>query len=142
MYFSTWLLLWLSGYPFKGARFIMRALFACEIGRRLPRSTRISHPLGIVIHSEAKFGERVTIQQHVTVGVKTWGGRTGAGGGCPCVEDDVTICCGAVIAGSVRVGKGAVIGANAVVTKDVPAGGVIVGANRLLRVMEDAAGTK
>ena len=45
----------------------------------------------------------------------------------PVVEDDVFVGRGAAILGAIRVGKGAVIGANAVVLKDV-APGVRVGA--------------
>ena len=35
------------------------------------------------------------------------------------IEDDVWICYGAVITNGVRIGKGSIIGANAVVTRDV-----------------------
>lgn len=35
------------------------------------------------------------------------------------IEDDVWICCNAVITSGVKIGKGSIIGANAVVTKDV-----------------------
>ena len=50
----------------------------------------------------------------------------------PQIEDGVYIGAGAKILGGVRVGRGATIGANAVVTKDVPAGATVVGANRIL----------
>jgi maltose O-acetyltransferase len=43
------------------------------------------------------------------------------------IEDDVWIGAGAVILPGVRVGRGAVVGAGSVVTKDVPAFGVVVG---------------
>ena len=43
------------------------------------------------------------------------------------IEDDANIGCGAVILPGVRIGKGATVGAGAVVTKDVPAGGVVIG---------------
>jgi serine O-acetyltransferase len=50
----------------------------------------------------------------------------------PQVEDGVYIGAGAKILGGVRIGRGANVGANAVITKDVPAGATVVGANRLL----------
>ena len=43
------------------------------------------------------------------------------------LEDDVLIGANAVIIEGVRIGKGAVVGAGSVVTKDVPAGAVVVG---------------
>ena len=43
------------------------------------------------------------------------------------MEDGVDIGAGAAVIGPITLGKGAVIGANAVVTKDVPPGGVVVG---------------
>ena len=43
------------------------------------------------------------------------------------IEDDVSIGSGATILGGVRVGKGALVGAGSVVTKDVPAGATVAG---------------
>lgn len=43
------------------------------------------------------------------------------------VEDDVSICANATILPGVRLGRGCVVGAGAVVTKDVPPGAVVVG---------------
>ena len=53
--------------------------------------------------------------------------------GAPRIEDGVCLGAEAKVLGEVRVGKRATAGANALITKDVPAGGVVVGANRLLR---------
>jgi serine acetyltransferase len=36
------------------------------------------------------------------------------------------------VLGDVRIGNGAIIGANAVVTRDIPAGATVVGANRIV----------
>ena len=47
--------------------------------------------------------------------------------GYPIVEDDVVVGCGARILGPIRVGKGATIGANAVVIHDVPPGATVTG---------------
>jgi acetyltransferase-like isoleucine patch superfamily enzyme len=43
------------------------------------------------------------------------------------IEDDAWICQGSILLKGVRVGKGAVVGAHAVVTKDVPAGAIVAG---------------
>lgn len=47
--------------------------------------------------------------------------------GCPVIEEDVVIGCGARVLGPIRIGRGAVIGANAVVLTDVPAGAIATG---------------
>ena len=52
---------------------------------------------------------------------------TATDNGYPVIGNDVEIGCGARILGPVRIGDGAVIGANAVVIADVPAGAVAVG---------------
>lgn len=43
------------------------------------------------------------------------------------VEDDAWICQGAIVLKGVRVGKGAIVGAHAVVTRDVPDGAIVAG---------------
>jgi serine O-acetyltransferase len=98
----------------------------CDIGLALPKSVFLPHPLGIVIHSGTQIGENVIIGHQVTLGGRD---LTSAA---PRVEDGVYIGAGAKILGGVRIGRGATVGANAVVTKDVPAGATVVGANRLL----------
>ena len=45
------------------------------------------------------------------------------------IEDDVFIGTNCVISKPVRIGKGSIIGANVVITKDVPPGSVVVGAS-------------
>jgi acetyltransferase-like isoleucine patch superfamily enzyme len=56
------------------------------------------------------------------------------------VERRASIGSGAVVLGGVRVGEGALVGAGAVVTRDVPAGGTVVGspARALARARERA----
>jgi len=43
------------------------------------------------------------------------------------LEDDVIVCANATVLGAVRLGHGAVVGAGAVVVKDVPAVGNVAG---------------
>ncbi len=77
--------------------------------------------LGIVVHARVVIGDRVKISQNVTLG-----GRSGLLE-VPVIEDDVEIGAGACVLGPVRIGKGAKIGANAVVLSDLPPGAVAVG---------------
>ncbi|UDF35089.1 UNVERIFIED_ORG: serine acetyltransferase [Shinella sp. XGS7] len=83
--------------------------------------------LGIVVHARATIGDRVRISQNVTIG-----GRNGFQA-VPVIEDDVVIGAGACVLGPIRIGKGARIGANAVVLKDVPPGAIAVGVPASLR---------
>jgi serine O-acetyltransferase len=77
--------------------------------------------LGIVVHRLAVIGNNVIVSQNVTIG-----GRSGKPGA-PVIEDDVLIGAGACVLGAIRIGRGAQIGANAVVLADVPPGAVAVG---------------
>jgi len=77
--------------------------------------------VGVVLHEHARIGRRVTISPQVTVGGRC--GHTGV----PVIEDDCHIGAGARILGPVRIGRGARVGANAVVIKDVPAFAVAAG---------------
>jgi serine O-acetyltransferase len=98
----------------------------CDIGLALPKTVFLPHPMGIVIHRETVLGDDVVIGHQVTLG-----GRD-LTNGAPKVEQGAYLGAGAKILGPVRIGRGATVGANAVVTKDVPAGATVVGGNRLL----------
>lgn len=91
-------------------------------GARLGSELSLPHPTGIVIGAGVRVADRVTLYHHVTLGR----GR----GGYPNVGSDVTILPGAVVVGGVRVGRGALIGANAFVATDVPDGAVVRGGER------------
>ncbi len=97
-------------------------------GADIPVNTQIGggiilpHPNGVVIHPATQVGPNCTLFQQVTLGVNR--GRPGA----PVIGGHVDIGPGARIFGPVRIGDHAVIGANAVVLSDVPAGAVAVGA--------------
>lgn len=79
------------------------------------------HSLGTVVGSGAKIGNRVRFLGNNTVGAAR-------NDGAPVIGDDVEIGCGARVLGPIRIGAGAVIGANSVVLCDVPADHVAVGA--------------
>lgn len=86
----------------------------------------IRHPTGIVIGSRVVIGSNVTIMQNVTLGQKNLAATTENDGN-PVVEDGVTIGCGAVLLGDVRIGANASVGASSLVLMDVPAGATAVG---------------
>ena len=77
--------------------------------------------LGIVVHKRARIGSNVTISPNVTIGGRAEFLAV------PVIEDDVMIGAGACVLGPVTVGRGAKIGANAVVLQGVPPGWIAVG---------------
>ena len=89
--------------------------------------------LGSVVHQRAVIGSNVMIGSHVTIGGRSRLEEV------PIIEDDVFVGAGACILGPVRVGRGAVIGANAVVIEDVPARAVVAGVPaRVIRAEVDS----
>jgi serine O-acetyltransferase len=103
-------------------RLATTVLYGIEIGNEieLGEGVNFAHTLGTVIGGTSKVGARVKFMGNNTVG-------TAKDNGCPVIEDDVVVGCGARILGPIRIGKGAFIGANAVVLSDVPAGAVVSG---------------
>ena len=104
-----------------------RWLTAIDIhpGAKIGRNFFIDHGF-TVIGETAEIGDDVTIYQCVTLG-GTSPDNGVAGKRHPTVLDGAIIGSGAQVLGPVTVGRRARIGANAVVTKDVPAGAVMVG---------------
>lgn len=79
---------------------------------------------GIFIAANAIIGDGCTIFHQVTIGSNTF--RDSKGFGAPKIGNNVYIGAGAKIIGNVTVGDNARIGANAVVTQDVPANATVV----------------
>ncbi|HEV7267916.1 MAG TPA: serine O-acetyltransferase [Falsiroseomonas sp.] len=92
-------------------------------GARIGRRLFIDHGMGVVIGETAEVGDDVLVYHGVTLG-----GLSGQPGKRhPTIEDHVTIGAGAQVLGPVRVGRGARIGANAVVVSPVAPGCTVVG---------------
>lgn len=79
---------------------------------------------GIFISGEAIIGENCIIYQHVTIGSNTIPFSKGLGS--PKIEDNCFIGAGAKIIGGILIGENSRIGANCVVTFDVPPNSVVV----------------
>jgi len=107
---------------------LFRIVFNSDIYCRVRFPILMPHPYGITIHSRTVIGRRVTVMQQVTLGGKDPGDNAA-----PVIEDDVYLGAGAKVLGPVRIGRGAVVGANAVVTRDVPPYCTVVGINRIVR---------
>lgn len=101
---------------------------SAEIGEGLA----LPHPVGLVIGEGCVIGRGVTIYQNVTLGR-----AKGNIADYPRIEDGVTIYANAILLGGITIGKGAVVAAAAVVTKDVPAGHLAVGAPARIIPLKD-----
>jgi serine O-acetyltransferase len=90
---------------------------------KIGRGLHIGHPGGIVVHPAVTIGANCNLSHGVTIGMSSRGGLAG----CPAVGNDVYIGPGAKVFGRISIGNGVAIGANAVVTRDVPPGAVVAG---------------
>lgn len=102
----------------------LRVIYSCDImpGMSIGNDVHFAHRgLGVVINPGVVIGNRVKIGCNVVIG-----GRNGITE-VPIIEDDVQIGAGAIIIGPVRVGARAIIGAGAIVVKDVPHDCIVVG---------------
>lgn len=93
------------------------------IGTQIGEGLKFFHHGCIIIAQSTKIGKNVSIHQGVTIGRVFAGPHAGV----PTIGDNVVIFAGAKVLGSINVGDGAVIGANAVVVKDVPENAVVAG---------------
>jgi serine O-acetyltransferase len=116
-----------SGTPFSFVGFILTRLCQIAYGididpkAKLAGGIAIFHGMGIVIGRGVTIESNVTLFHGVTLGIK-WSGR---GDGFPYVETGVIIVTGATLLGPIRIGANSIIGANTVVTHDVPPSSVV-----------------
>lgn len=103
---------------------IIHILYAIDISYKstISGGVQIIHGVGLVIGEGCKIGSGCTLYHNVTLGI-----RDSCRDGFPIIEKNSTICTGAVLLGKIIVGEGSVIGANAVVLKDIPSKSVAVG---------------
>ena len=116
---------------------IARWLTGIEIhpGATIGRRFFIDHGMGVVIGETAEIGDDCTLYHGVTLGGTSWekGKRH------PTLKDNVVVGAGAKVLGPITIGNCARIGSNAVVTKDVPDEGTVVGVpGRLVRHHDSA----
>lgn len=86
---------------------------------KIGNDLKLPHPYNIIFGRNAIIGDNCTIYHEVTIGQNK--------DKYPIIRNNVIIYAGAKIIGDVTVGNNAVIGANAVVTKDVPDNAIVGG---------------
>jgi serine acetyltransferase len=109
--------------------FVLAYRLATEfiLGMELRPKTRVGagltiyHGFGLVVNDHAIIGRGVVLRNGVVIG------QAKAGGPSPRLFDQVEVGTTALILGDIEIGQGAVIGAGAVVVKDVPPRQTVVG---------------
>jgi serine O-acetyltransferase len=100
-------------------RYSIEFPFSIKAGRRII----IEHQGAIVIHGDSVIGDDCIIRQGVTIGNRYLDKPFDA----PRLGNRVNVGAGAKLLGGITIGDDAIIGANAVVLRDVPAGATMVG---------------
>lgn len=94
-----------------------------EFGTKIGEGLTFAHWGAIIVNPNSVIGKNCLIYQGVTLGSQRGGGKPGA----PKIGNNCIISSGAKIIGGITIGDNVVIGANSVVTKDIPSGTVAVG---------------
>nr|WP_240322714.1 hypothetical protein [Austwickia chelonae] len=113
---------------------VARGVYGIELPASvvLGRRVKVAHQSGIIVHPDVVIGDDVLIRQNVTIGLKE-DILGDASEHVPHIRSGASLGAGAVVVGPVVVGEGAVIGANTVVTRDVPDGGTVLPARSIIR---------
>lgn len=133
--------MWHSGGVLRPAARILsqfgRFITGIEIhpGASIGRRFFIDHGMGVVIGETAEIGDDCMLYHGVTLG----GVSLRQTKRHPTLGDRVTVGAGAKILGPVTVGEDSAVGANAVITKDMPANSVITGVPGKARPVKEAA---
>lgn len=92
-------------------------------GATIGKKFFIDHGMGVVIGETTIIGDNVTLFQGVTLG----GTGKEKGKRHPTIKDNVVVGTGAKVLGNIVVGNNVLIGANAVVIRDIPDDSTVVG---------------
>lgn len=98
-------------------------------GATIGRRFFIDHGMGVVIGETTEIGDDVMLYHGVTLG----GRSLDRGKRHPTIGDRVTIGAGAKVLGPLRIGDDSAVGANAVVTHDVPENSIATGIPAVVR---------
>ena len=123
---------------FRMFRRLLENVLGTEIRGRIPERLYIPHPYGIITGPTTEIADDVTLMQFSSLGPKDpwFQGDIKGEKVYPTVEEGAYVSMGAKVLGPVTIGAWSVIGANAVVTEDVPPFSTVFGHNRILRSTE------
>lgn len=102
-------------------------IWGVATGADIPLNSRIAgglllpHPNGVVVHPQSEIGPNCLLFQQVTLGTVQGSNAV------PRLGGNVVVGAGAKLLGGIVIGDHALIGANAVVLRDVPAGATAIG---------------
>lgn len=92
--------------------------FIIDVNTKIGGGLQLAHPYSTILNAE-KIGENVYVNHLVTVGEKNQKR--------PIIENGVKLYANCTVIGGITIGKDAIIGAGAVVTKDVPENAIAIG---------------
>jgi serine acetyltransferase len=123
---------------FNWFRRVLEHMLHSQIAGSLPERLHLPHPFGILTGSTCQIGEDVTLMHFCSLGPKDpWYQGDAKEKLHPTLEEGVYVSMGAMVLGPVTIGAWSVIGANAVVTQDIPPFATVFGNNRVLRATEE-----
>ena len=115
-------------------QWFMRHYYSCDIPieAAIADDVVFQHSaLGVVISKYAIIESGVTIMHGVTLGASK--GLTNA----PIIHKNVILGASCTIVGKVDVGEGCIVGAGAIVTKDVPPHHTVIGVNKIIPISDE-----
>ncbi|MDP3849579.1 MAG: hypothetical protein Q8Q59_03675 [Luteolibacter sp.] len=121
-------------------RSVLEQFLHTQINGKIPENLHMPHPFGILAGPTCTIGENVTLMHFCQLGPKDPWYQGDPNNPTepihPTLEEGVYVSMGAMILGPVTIGAWSVIGANAVVTEDIPPFSTVFGHNRILRTTE------
>ncbi|AXT69683.1 hypothetical protein R8N28_22650 [Vibrio sp. Vb1554] len=105
------------------------------LGAKIDSSVVFKHPIGVVIGGQAIVKKDVIIHQLVTIGAKDIDQKTKSGViSTQVIEENVVLGAGSKILGNVTIGRNSIVGANVVVTIDIPENSIVYSHNKFKRI--------
>lgn len=92
--------------------------FHIDAATKIGKGLQLAHPYSTILNAES-IGENVYVNHLVTVGEKS--------GKKPIIGNNVQLHAGCIVIGNIKIGDNAIVGAGAVVVKDIPENAVAVG---------------